>query len=69
MIDLTKITLEEANKIECGLLMLEKNILDNAKAYEEASTWEDLPEKSRNVMKSNAEWWRELHTLLFNTER
>lgn len=69
MIDLMKITPEEANKIECALLYLKKNILDKAKAYEDASTWEDLPEKSRNVMKSNAEWWQEVHTLLFKTEQ
>ena len=69
MIDLTKITPDEANKIECALLCLEKNITKAAEAYEEASSWEDLPEKSRNVMKSNAEWWREVHALLFETER
>ena len=69
MIDLTKITPEEANKIECGLLMLEKEIVEKAEAFENASTWEDLPKKSRNTMKSNGEWWREFHTLLFKTER
>ena len=69
MIDLTKITPDEANKIECALLCLEKEIIDNAKAFEDASTWEDLSEKSRNVMKSNGEWWREVHALLFESER
>ena len=69
MIDLTKITTDEANKIECALLCLEKEIIDKAEAFENASTWEDLPEKSRNVMRSNAEWWREVHALLFDTER
>lgn len=69
MIDLTKITLDEANKIECALICLEKEIIDKAKAFEEASTWEDFPEKSRKVMKSNGEWWREVHELLFQSER
>ena len=69
MIDLTKITPDEANKIECALLCLEKEMIDKAQAFEDASTWEDLSEKSRNVMKSNAEWWREVHALLFKTER
>ena len=69
MLDLTKITPNEANKIECALLCLEKEITDKAKAFEEASTWEDLPEKSRNVMKSNAEWWREVHALIFDSKR
>ena len=69
MLDLTKITAEEANKIECALLCLEKEILDKAQAFEDAATWEDLPEKSRTVMKSNGEWWREVHALLFSTQR
>ena len=69
MLDLTKITPDEANKIECALLGLEKEIIDKAEAFEVASTWEDLSENSRNVMKSNAEWWREVHALLFDTER
>ena len=49
--------------------MLEKEIVEKAEAFENASTWEDLSQKSRNVMKSNGEWWREFHTLLFKTER
>ena len=69
MIDLTRITLDEANKIECALICLEKEIIDKAEAFEEASTWESLPEKNRNVMKSNGEWWREVHALLFEHER
>ena len=69
MIDLTKITPDEEHKIECALLCLEKEIIDKAEAFEEASTWKDLPEKSRNVMKSNGEWWREVHALLFKSER
>ena len=65
MIDLTKITSSEANKIECALIMLEKEILANAKAYEETASWDILSEKSQNVMKSNAQWWREVHQLIF----
>ena len=69
MIDLTKITPEEANKIECALLCLEKEFIAEVEAFEKASTWEELPEKKRNIMKSNAEWWREVHALIFKTER
>ena len=67
MIDLTKITTDEANKIEVALLCLKKEIIGKAEDFENASTREDLSEKSRNVMKSNAEWWREVHALLFET--
>ncbi len=69
MIDLTKITLDEANKIECALLLLEKEIVDKAKAFQDFSTQEDLPEETRKVMKSNAEWWREVHALIYKTKR
>ena len=69
MINLTKITPEQANKIECALISLEQDFIDKAKAFEEASTWEDLSEKTRNTLKSNAEWWRETHALIYNSER
>lgn len=65
MIDLTKITLEEAVKIECALALLEKEIIAKAEACESASLWEDLDEESRLLFKSNGEWWREVHKLLF----
>ena len=69
MIDLTRITPDEANKIECALISLEKEIIDIAETFEDASTWEDFSEDTRNVMKSNGEWWREVHALLFESER
>ena len=69
MIDLTNITLDEANKIERLLIYFEKEILDNAKSFEEASTWEDLSKETRNIMKSSAEWWKEIHTLIYKSER
>ena len=69
MIDLTKITPDEANKIECALIMLEKEFIDTAEAFENASTWEELSENKRIVMKSNGKWWREVHALLFKSKR
>ena len=66
MIDLTRITSSEANKIECALIMLEKEIIEKEKAFAEAASWDILPEKSQNVMKSNAQWWKEIHELIFN---
>lgn len=69
MIDLTKITLDEANKIELALIFLEKEIIEKAKASEYASMWGNFPERIRNIMKSNGEWWREVHALLFEDKR
>lgn len=68
MIDLTKITPEQANKIECALLMMDSHIKDVIKAFEAASTYPELTEQARETMKSNAEWWKDLYQLL-NGER
>lgn len=64
MIDLTKITPEQANKIECALLMMDSHIKEIIHTYETAATWSDLSEKARQTMKSNAEWWKDLYQLL-----
>ena len=68
MIDLTKISLEEANKIECALLMLKNEIKAEIRALDKASTYEDLSLKSRETIKSNANWWREVYALIFESE-
>ena len=64
MIDLTKITRDEANKIECALLMLDSEIKNIIDSYEKASTYEELTEQTRKTMKSNAEWWREFYEMI-----
>ena len=69
MIDLTKITPEEANKIECALICLEKEIIAEIDALDKASTYEELPMESRKTLKNNANWWREVHTLIYKSER
>ena len=68
MIDLTKITPEQANKIECALLMMDSHIKETISAYESAATYPELSEQARQTMKSNAEWWKDLYQLL-NAER
>ena len=55
MIDLTKITLEQANKIECALLQIEDDFNDKIKAYTALSEDDTLSEKTRVTFKSNAE--------------
>ena len=65
MIDLTKITPDEANKIEIALLCLEREIIARIEASESASLMDGLDEETRLMIKSNTEWWREVHELLF----
>ena len=69
MIDLTKITPDEANKIECALNMLEERIFEIAQNFEELSKCVDLPINTRKTLKSNSEWWYEVYALIFKTEK
>ena len=65
MLDLTKLTPDEVNKIEVALLCLEREIIAKAEASESASLLEGLDEETRLQIKSNGEWWREVHELIF----
>lgn len=64
MIDLTKITTEEANKLEMALISLTGDIEGKIKAYESVSEDKDFSKETRRKMKSNAEWWREVLHLI-----
>lgn len=64
MIDLTKITRDQANKIECALLMMDSHIKETIAAYEAAATYPELTEQARQTMKSNAEWWQEFYDMI-----
>ena len=66
MIDLTNITLEQANKIECALIMLETDIDEKITAYEKIALDEDFTNETRKTMTSNAEWWKEVKALIYN---
>lgn len=65
MIDLTKITPEQANKIECALLQLEDSFKNNINAYAELSEDDSFSEKTRATFKCNAEWWKAAHALIY----
>lgn len=64
MFDVTKLTPEQASKIECALLMLTANIKDNISAYEKLAKSDFLDEKTRATSKSNAEWWAEVLAII-----
>ena len=65
MIDLTKITPEQANKIECALLQMEDNFKDKIDAYTNLSQDDTLSAKVRITCKCNAEWWKAVHALIY----
>lgn len=68
MIDLTKITSEQANKIECALFSLERDVKEFIKANDYLANDKDVEEKTRETLKANANWWREVYTLIYGTE-
>ena len=67
MKDLTKLTEAEANKLECALIMLEGEIRTVIRNYERIAEDDSLPDKSRETFKGNAEWWREVYEMIYET--
>lgn len=66
MIDLTKITPEQAKIIEFALFQMEDNVKDKINAYTSFAEEDDtLTEKTRAAMKCNAEWWKAVHALIY----
>lgn len=65
MIDLTTITAEQANKIECALLALESAINAEIDGNQKLAADESLPMSTRTNLESNAQWWKEVHTLIY----
>ena len=65
MKDLRKLTLEESNKVECALIMLESAFKEEIEIAERLSECTELDEKTRATFRSNAEWWREVYNLLY----
>ena len=69
MIDLTKITPEQANKIECALVMIEDIFKEEIKSWGECACDDSVSEKARRNCKANAEWWTEVHKLIYGKEK
>ena len=65
MIDLTSITLEQANKIECALIMLEDDIKKQIDGNKALANDMELSEGTRNNLKGTAQWWEEVHKLIY----
>ena len=69
MIDLTKITAEEANKIECALIQLEGEFKKMIDSWSKLSYDEAFSDKARKNFASNAMWWGEVYGLLFTEDK
>lgn len=68
MIDLTKLTPEQANKLEMYLITCEEDLVDSINTYERLSAMTDYSESIRAKFRSNANWYRELYQLIFEKE-
>lgn len=65
VIDCTKLTVEQANKVEITLLYLQSHIYDQVIAYEKLAADTSLSQEVRNTMQNNAEWWLNTYDFLF----
>lgn len=65
VIDCTKLTVEQANKIEMVLLSLQSRVYDQIIAYEKLAADTSLSQEVRDTMQNNAEWWLKTYDLLF----
>ncbi len=65
VIDCTKLTVEQANKIEMVLLSLQSRVYDQIIAYEKLAADTSLSQEVRDTMQNNAEWWLKTYDFLF----
>lgn len=65
MIDLTRITPDQANKIECALIILESSIKNQITGNYELARDESLTDRARKNFRGTAEWWEEVHRLIY----
>ena len=65
VIDCTKLTVEQANKLEMVLLSLQSRVYDQIIAYEKLSADTSLTEEVRKTMYSNMQWWLEAYQLIY----
>lgn len=68
MIDLTKLTLDQANKIECFLVTCQDDIEHTIDSCDELAADQTLPENIRMTFASNAQWYRDLYHLIYEKE-
>ena len=69
MIDLTKITADEANKIECALIQLEECFKERINSWSKISNDCCFTDKQRKVFASNAMWWGEVYGLIYMEDK
>lgn len=68
MIDLTRITPEQANRIECALMMLEGAVKEQIDGNQALADDPSLPQTTRNNLMGTAQWWKELHALIYGKD-
>jgi hypothetical protein len=68
MIDLTKITPDEARKIEVALLQLHNDVEKFIKGFDDLANDEKLDEGTKKTMAANREWWKSAYALIYGEE-
>jgi len=65
MIDLTRITPDEANKIEVALLQLHNDVQKTIKCYDAIANDTEFSAETRKTMANNRDWWQEVYDLIY----
>ena len=68
MKDLTKLTPEEAQRIETVLILLHRDFANHITAQERLSKDEDFCEEVRKTFASNAKWLKEIYLMIYETD-
>lgn len=68
MKDLTTLTPEQANKLECYLVMIEDDLKKTIEAHDTLSKDKSFLPNLRETFASNAQWYRELYHLIYQKE-
>ena len=68
MIDLTTLTPEQANKLECFLITIEDDLKKTIEAHDTLSKDQSFLPDLRKTFASNCEWYKELYHLIYQKE-
>lgn len=68
MIDLTKLSPEQATKIEVVLMLMENDFKAFIQMNENLSQDFDLPEEGRRIFEANTTWHKEAYRLIYGKE-
>lgn len=68
MIDLTTLTPEQANKLECYLITIEDDLKKTIEAHDTLSKDQSFLPDLRQTFANNCQWYKDLYHLIYQKE-